>query len=439
MMDVLKQYNGSIPQVVDYMKAGHQVTVNVGQFGTDNRAFFKMLGYYPPSDYAAYNLHEVRLWSSKGYMWAGNQWNAPRWVPYRSEPPYFDALLDRPNTLVEAISAMKVRKLFSDLQVFDCGVFLAELPDAVSHVTKTATVLVEAFLALKGGKVGKAFDLLEIKKSQRVFVEVLKDNVTIRKALTARQHRKIIADQIYDRKSWLAAKVKSRELSKLEAKNDYFAFVSARWLELNYGWYPLIRDTDSLVKLAVLGTTPTFPDVSQRISTSRPITVKTQGKNSHAVLTDSTLRISYKFNLRLTSDIQYGKYIFGISDIWPGAWEAIPFSFVIDWFYNIGNYIDQISIPTGFSIIGTERTEKTIIKAKVTGLSIPGFSEPSQKYLGNTLTHTYEQFNRQIVNKIPTLTFPGVIALGGIDNWLHNKDNMLTSVALLKSIFLTNK
>lgn len=436
---IIEHYSGYLPKIVDVKNAGRQTYVSKLRVGQSNSDVFKATGKWPPSDYSTSQIHHEMVWRAKGYYW-GNKWNPVKWYPTNSFPPAFSGtVLDEPRELIEAISAAKIQKVFNDLKVFDVHVFLAELPEAVSHVASTAKLLVESMLALRKGRVGEAFSKLGIKKAKRVPVNVSIGGKTVKKVVTANQHKKLISKQIYDHRTWLAARVKNRELTKVEAKADYFAFVSERWLELNYGWYPLMKDTDDLVKLAVLGADLELPPVSKTISTTRPIKVKTQWAYGNTVLSDSSLRVSYKLNLVLTNAVTFADYSFGINSVSHALWEAIPLSFVVDWFFNIGNYIENVRLPNGFQVQTLERTEKRIVKGVITGTEIPGYTAPYQHYLGNTHSVNEVYFQRKLVAKLPSLTLSGVYALGGVDNWLKNVGNMATSIALLKTIFLSPK
>jgi len=48
----------------------------------------------------------------------------------------------------------------------------------------------------------------------------------------------------------------------------------------------------------------------------------------------------------------------GLSEVPVAGWEAIPFSFVADWFFNIGSYIEAITPISGVKRLGSWTTTR---------------------------------------------------------------------------------
>lgn len=439
---ILESYNATLPVRWSSPagKAGWREKRYCLRVGADNREYFKLHKVWPDSNYSVVRREQSCGWPAR----SATVWNGIKYVTYDIQtvpvdPPAITWPLDQ----LEAISYMKFHKMFADLKIFDVGVFLAELPEAVSHVTKTATVLVESMLLLRKGKVGKAMAKLEIKKSKRVWVDVYlpSQNKSVRKKITARQHRKMIADQIYDKRARIDAAIQRKLITKSEAQNDYFNFVSARWLELHYGWYPLISDTDALVKMAVLGVDFVAPPVKLRISTARngkqviekPVTSTT----TYNVI---SARLSYEADIVLAKPLVIAPYTFGVNSIFPAIWEAVPLSFVVDWFVPVGKYIESLTMPEGIRITNVVRTYKRSTDYNTVGTTYAPAHQPWNKmFLGSETRGWEATFQRKINTKPPSLTVPGVIALSGVEGWLSNVDNMLSAIALLKTIFLNPK
>lgn len=434
---VLESYNTTVSSGYQKGKSGWSEWRYKIRTGQDNADVRKATGKWPPSNYS-FTIREDRSeWKGKSILLPNGKQQ-----PIDSYAPVFTGVtFDYRRTELEAISFMKFLKLFEDLREFDIGVFLAELPEAVSHITKTATVLVESMLLLRRGKVGAAMAKLEIHKSKRAWVNIVNSSTgaTSRKYLTSRQHRKMLSDQIYDRKERLKARVEAKLITKEEAKTDFFKFVSERWLELQYGWYPLISDTDKLVKLAVLGVEAKPPPVKLQISTRRDLRITQDFTYGQTTLHEGNIRIGYEADIELASPVTLAPYAFGIDQAKRATWEAIPFSFVIDWFVPVGKYIEGLNFPEGVKVLRVNRTEKVRVNYSMIGIVGPGWTAAKSPYLGNSCSGIYTYFQRRINATPPSLSIPGVISLSNLSGWTDVRDNMITSIALLKTIFLNPK
>lgn len=106
-------------------------------------------------------------------------------------------------------------------------------------------------------------------------------------------------------------------------------------------------------------------------------------------------------------------------------WDMIPFSFVVEWFINMGQWLDTISTP-GWSV--TETSITTLIKRKsVThAYCIMTATEGSYSTLGSGVTRETTTYKREPA-PLPSVTLAWN---GGIDSvW-----RAVTSLALLRSI-----
>jgi hypothetical protein len=119
--------------------------------------------------------------------------------------------------------------------------------------------------------------------------------------------------------------------------------VSGRWLELQYGWLPLLSDTFEAAKA--------FESISNgpRSSVIRGGKVRKTMKAFYVTGDDHftrqhqrTFRYSYEMYEEMSVPRQLGLY-----DPLSVVWELIPYSFVVDWFVPIGTYLDNLNqIPT---------------------------------------------------------------------------------------------
>jgi hypothetical protein len=131
----------------------------------------------------------------------------------------------------------------------------------------------------------------------------------------------------------LGAKPKSTRLKTSD--------VSGRWLELQYGWMPLIKDTYEASKA--------FEAISQgprssTVRTSRSVKLHREigfGTSDYFLIdVDETYRksIQYEMYEEMTVERQLG-----LMDPLSVGWEILPWSFVVDWFIPIGTYLENLN------------------------------------------------------------------------------------------------
>jgi hypothetical protein len=138
------------------------------------------------------------------------------------------------------------------------------------------------------------------------------------------------------------------------------------WLQYRYGIKPLMNDIDAIIKARSkkLG--------KQRRATRESLTDSRQ-QNSSAIhtisfvmdltigqeITDTvTVRGMSLDEFVATTGFNYG---FSSKDLTTLPWELVPFTFVADWFANLGDYIGAIVPTSGFTQLGSclvyERTK----------------------------------------------------------------------------------
>lgn len=61
-------------------------------------------------------------------------------------------------------------------------------------------------------------------------------------------------------------------------------------------------------------------------------------------------------------DLGLSHFGFTISDIPSAAWELIPFSFVVDWFAGVGNYISAITPKVGITRLSEGYTVEDVVE-----------------------------------------------------------------------------
>lgn len=146
------------------------------------------------------------------------------------------------------------------------------------------------------------------------------------------------------------------------------------WLPWHFGVEPLIKDLhDLLERLADRGKPQRVTaSVSQTLNYSYgPTLGQTTAETYKQHVRISGLVTRVQDNLALWNDI-------GIVNPASIAWELVPYSFVVDWFYPVGAYVSSLTDLLGYKIQDPYRTWFVTAKGSVT-LAYPAVlkSDPS--------------------------------------------------------------
>lgn len=151
-----------------------------------------------------------------------------------------------------------------------------------------------------------------------------------------------------------APKRARRRFNRSYARNQQDALASG-WLELQYGWKPLLSDVYGAAEQAAKLSMPILEGRVQKSKTlekSSSRTFKVGGDSTtydHLDTRTSSLTIKYTVhyvvNSRLTSTVA----AVGLTNPLAVAWELVPFSFVVDWFLPIGDTLASLDATVGLS------------------------------------------------------------------------------------------
>jgi hypothetical protein len=134
---------------------------------------------------------------------------------------------------------------------------------------------------------------------------------------------------------WLGARPRN---TKLRASD-----VSGRWLELQYGWLPLLGSSfDAAKAFEALSNGP------RSVQFVASVKVPFVAENSQSPSSFSCKCFGqhlYRLQFELYEELNAARQM-GLSDPFQVAWELVPWSFVIDWFLPIGTYLSNFyNIP----------------------------------------------------------------------------------------------
>jgi len=126
--------------------------------------------------------------------------------------------------------------------------------------------------------------------------------------------------------------------------------LSKKWLELQYGWLPLISDIHDGTKL-----------LCDYVDPGKPAKMEVKVVKNQKLERDFGFVQGQRFETRwkcvgtakcglvakVTCPALVGADMFGLLNPLSIAWELTPFSFILDWFIPIGNVLDSLSATAG--------------------------------------------------------------------------------------------
>jgi len=169
-----------------------------------------------------------------------------------------------------------------------------------------------------------------------------------------------------------------------------------RYMEARYALRPLYMDVRNAVK-ATQASRPkrsrqTFrgrasDQWSETSETMNPIypqvwaTIKVRSLLSTSV--------SYEVSAGVLTDIEYMglSHNFGLAEVPASIWELVPFSFIIDWFFNVGTLISAWQPKPGFTVLGSWVTTKVTTTRTAIVTSTDSYTD--QTYIGATTSGNY--------------------------------------------------
>ena len=157
-----------------------------------------------------------------------------------------------------------------------------------------------------------------------------------------------------------AKRHKNRGTRKDKAKS-VAQFLSDNWLSYRYGVRPIVMDVQNGMKALKY-----YNDKQPKRFTARGSASDSDTRTSNYGLGVYSCEHQTKFEMNVRAGVLYeleeGYDVFGVnySQIPVAAWEVIPFSFVADWFVNIGSYVEAITPKSGARELARWTTTKEV-------------------------------------------------------------------------------
>jgi len=214
---------------------------------------------------------------------------------------------------------------------FNAGIFAAELPKAIESVVGSCKSILAAYFAVKRGDMASAIRTLARATAgtgASRFVAKARLNSAVKKRRKTRKN----------------GRIKFAEAAKLDS-ND----ISSLWLSLQYAWRPLMSD---LYELCI---------ELERYTNERKLVYRAQASSNEDLPTRKTYTWSYPNwwllsyvypeerktlyrRKRVLSENPSTSWRLGLTNPSEVVWELVPFSFVVDWFIPIGDFLANRSL-----------------------------------------------------------------------------------------------
>lgn len=145
---------------------------------------------------------------------------------------------------------------------------------------------------------------------------------------------------------------------------------SQAWLELQYGWLPLLEDMDSASKQLAnhlnLPKQSTYRATKKRRVDNRPLKTDWQYTEDYYQLQRTIIA--------LVEEVPSNLYLSGVAEPELVVWELTPFSFVADWFAPVGKWLEAKSLERNIkaTYITTDYVKRVYYGAKSTQYNLDG-------------------------------------------------------------------
>lgn len=315
--------------------------------------------------------------------------------------------ISQPNLLetikqAETEASQRFYKKISKQDTFNAAVAFAELGKTIGLIGSTAVKFASSYKSLRKGRVKEAFRKLGI-NDRDAPVGLRGYPKPKGRKLTAGDHRRAL---------------------DYKAKNsvDMSLFAAQAWLEMQYGWKPLIYDIYGLAEHVAKLLYATDVDFIVKAGSKVNDTVVTSDANG---IRSSNVEVicGYIAHLKVSDPELRNKASLGLTNPALLAWEITPLSFFVDWAYPIGAMIESFSLLDGFEIVASCKSLK--VSTYGTGVSL-NVDFPCRGTIRS------DTFNRTIKVGAPGITLPTFdvdFLLNGESGW----SRATTAFALLRS------
>lgn len=287
-------------------------------------------------------------------------------APIDSENRFNDAhtFIDQPITNLRNAAIIKARLAIKNQNV-NLGVAFGEAGETARLIGDTATRLAKCITALRRKKFRQAMDAIGISK-----------------------------------RTVLPRKSKAHEA----------------WLELQYGWKPLLQDVYGSAKALAERRGSDWYVRGEGTQVERVSVQKAYEPNSSLAYRSALTTVKGIYAAKCIiyalpeNDLLHSFSSLGLTNPFEIAWELVPFSFVVDWFIPVGDFLSSIDALLGMQV--TSAITTSFHKAEYRTIGIPGRGGDSYFELETRADWTSRRKDvyvlREVSSEAPWPTFPRI-------------------------------
>lgn len=277
---------------------------------------------------------------------------------------------------ISALNSKAVTKLRGKLK--DSSVNLAqafaERKQASDLIMSTAFTMAKMLKAIKRGELGDAADALGVTVSKR-------------------------------------SRTRHRKIHKRHINNNSDKVMANGVLQLNFGWKPLLSDAYGTAEVLE---NKQFREVwnEVRVSSTHKVLDQTlflshPNQCNWTDTYDMSYEIRYLCRFGISNDIVHSMKQVGLTNPLLIAWEKLPWSFVIDWFIPVGNYISSLDATLGLYFVGgTKSVISTIVIGRHTKQDRPKFVSGALSTCNAKSGYSRLRVDRTVLTSFPAPTLP---------------------------------
>lgn len=197
------------------------------------------------------------------------------------------------------------------------------------------------------------------------------------------------------------------------------------WLELRYGWTPLMYEIQGAIELLeekiLGGKLAQSYSKTTKVNYTDNSTVRSTGiDHQHNATINDHVTISCLIKPVCPTRIILGQL--GFDNPALIAYELMPYSFVVDWFYNIGDYLQSQTALAGLSVDYFSITKTRYIQDEITSTQDPSGYPGTEPSSPGKSTYFSKHKRRDL-----SIPLPPMPTLGVDMNWKR----LLDSLAML--------
>lgn len=199
---------------------------------------------------------------------------------------------------------------------------------------------------------------------------------------------------------------KLRRRGKAPRMSDRLNMLTGSWLEWRYGISPLISDISNIIehvqnqsrlldgKLLRKRSKVIIPARSLKYSGSTsPGNYSITGTVNVDVETKFVTSVFYTLVRPLSFAETYGLTLGSMPAI---AWELTPLSFVWDWFFGVGNWLQSLNVSDARSFLGSTTSQKSTVTCRTSIDTIKLFGIVDSCFQGGSHVTTFEKLDRRV-------------------------------------------